>query len=102
MSVGLLGMSGSTEAAVARSVTVKWAAHPKPVLGYRVFFGKTADRTQMRPLSVPLDINLSSPAVTYNVLRDLGALPGQKLCFRVKAYDHTTTSAFSPAVCTTV
>jgi hypothetical protein len=100
--MALLGTSGATDAAVARTVTVKWAAHTQPVIGYQVFYGKGAERHQMRPLPVPQNINLNHPAVTYNVLRDLGALPGQRVCFRVKAYDRTTTSGFSPAVCTTV
>jgi hypothetical protein len=99
--LGLVG-GHAAEAAIARTVTLKWTPNPAQVSGYEVYFGKTPDAARMRQLPVPLTLNLAAPSVQFNILRDLGALPGQSLCFRVKAYDNTTKSAFSPAVCTTI
>lgn len=101
ISVGLTG-GPSADAALARTVTLKWAPNPEKVSGYEVYFGKTATAAKMRQLPVPLTLDLTAPSVQFNILRDLGALPGQSVCFRVKAYDNTTKSAFSPAVCTMI
>ncbi len=38
----------------------------------------------------------------FDVLRDLAVLPGQRVCFRVTAYDNVSKSAFSDAVCATI
>jgi len=67
-----------------------------------VYFGRTADQSQLRLLPVSSMLNLAAPAVRFDVLRDLVALPGQTDCFRVKAVGNTAKSAFSEAVCTTI
>ncbi len=56
----------------------------------------------MRQLFVPLMLDLKAPAVRFDVLRDLAVLPGQRVCFRVTAYDNVSKSAFSDAVCATI
>ncbi|MGH8503617.1 MAG: hypothetical protein ACREVE_14310 [Gammaproteobacteria bacterium] len=99
---GLMGAGGDAEAARARTVTLKWAAGAQQVIGYEVYYGKTAVPARMRLLASPTNLNLAAPAVQFNVLRDLGALPGQGVCFRVKAYGTQAKSAFSDAVCTTI
>jgi hypothetical protein len=92
----------TAEAARAPTVTLKWTAHTQTVAGYEVYYGRTAN-ARMRPLFVPRTLNLKAPTVQYNVLRDLGALPGQQVCFRVKAYDNGgAKSEFSTPVCTNV
>lgn len=98
--VGLLGAGGSAEAAKSRTLTLKWAPNAQPVIGYEVHYGKTAAVGRMRLLANPANLDLAAPAVQFNVLRDLGALPGQEVCFRVKAYSNQAKSAFSDAVCT--
>jgi hypothetical protein len=67
-----------------------------------VYYGRTADQTKMRQLFVPLMLDLKAPAVRFDVLRDLVVLPGQRVCFRVKAYDNVSKSAFSDVVCATI
>jgi len=100
---GIVGFGGANaEAATARAVTLKWAPNAQPVTGYEVHYGKTAAPTRMRLLANPTNLNLAAPSVQFNVLRDLGALPGQEVCFRVKAYSNTGKSAFSNAVCATI
>ncbi len=100
--VGLMGAGSAAEAATARAVTLEWAPNAQAVIGYEVHYGKTATPTRMRLLANPTDLNLAAPSAHFNVLRDLGALPGQEVCFRVKAYSNTGKSAFSNAVCTII
>ncbi len=56
----------------------------------------------MRQLSVPLMLDLKVPAVRFDVLWDLAVLPGQRVCFRVKAYANVSKSAFTDVVCVTI
>lgn len=101
--VSLTGAGGEfADAAVVRTLTLKWAPVPQPIIGYEVYCGKTRKRHRMRQVAVPHSFNLAAPAVRFNILRDLAALPGQKVCFRVKAYYNTLKPAFSQAVCATV
>lgn len=101
VSMGFVG-SHSAAAATTRTLTLQWLASTQTVAGYEVYYGRTNAQDRMRRLPVPVQMNLSSPAVQYNVLRDLGALPGQKVCFRVRAYNNTAKSGFSNPVCATV
>lgn len=91
----------TAQAANTRAVTLRWAAPTQTVAGYEVHYGRTANG-RMRPLFVPLSLNLKAPAVQYQVLRDLGALPGQQVCFKIKAYNNAATSGFSTPVCNKV
>jgi hypothetical protein len=97
-----LSATGTADAVVARNLILKWAPHPQPVIGYEVYYGRAPDAARMRRLPVPVGMNLNSPSVQFNVLRDLRALPGQNVCFRLKAYNSQIRSKFSPAVCTRV
>ncbi|MGH8504264.1 MAG: fibronectin type III domain-containing protein [Gammaproteobacteria bacterium] len=100
---GMMGLGGANaEAATARAVTLKWASNPGQVSGYEVYYRKAPQMRRLRQLPVSYTMNLAAPSARYNVLRDLGALPGQTVCFRVKAYNNVAKSAFSPAVCTKV
>lgn len=100
---GIMGFGGANaEAATARAVTLKWAANPGQVSGYEVYYRKASQMRRMRQLPVSYNMNLATPSAHYNVLRDLGAVPGQTVCFRVKAYNNVAKSAFSPAICTKI
>ncbi len=75
----------NAEATTARAVTLKWTAN-----------------TRMRLLLESYDMNLVAFSPRLDVLCDLRLLPGQDVCFRIKAYNNIAKSAFSPAVCSTI
>lgn len=97
----LMGMNAA-EAVSPHMLTLTWAPNAQRVAGYEVYAGPSAEPTKMRLLAVPRNLKLNSPAMRLHVLRDLKALPGQSVCFRVKAYDNTAKSDFSQAVCTKI
>lgn len=83
------------------ALTLEWKATTDGAIGYYIYYGETPDpaRMQMLPNVPALD---GTPSVRVSVLRDLGALPGERVCFRVKAYDRVSVSALSPPVCSIV
>ena len=100
---GIMGLGGANaEAATARAVTLKWASNPGQVSGYEVYYRKLPHMRRLHRLPVSHSMNLAAPSAHYNVLRDLGALPGQTVCFRVKAYNNVARSAFSQPICTKI
>jgi len=77
-------------------LTLKW--NPNPAANwYEVYFGRTADRTKMQLLAKP-----DESSADFDILTDLSALPGEEVCFRVKAFNNVAESGFSDAVCTII
>ena len=55
-----------------------------------VYFGNTADNTNVFVSDLPTDSGLldpSAPTVTYDSVRDLDLYAGDTVCFRIYAYD---------------
>lgn len=89
-------------AATDVELTLSWQPSADPVAGYRVYFGPTDDATT--PLSEIRAEDLpAAPAVTYNAGTQLGLNHGDRVCFRVRAYDDDgALSNWSQPTCTTI
>jgi len=76
--------------AASRLLQVSWQPFGNDTSGYVVYFGKTADTTNVLVSDLPTDSGLfdpSAPTVTYNSVRDLGLYSGDTVCFRIYAYN---------------
>ena len=91
VTINVICASGCTEA--ASKVTLTWNPSPGDVLGYRVRYGTTAGNAT-REIS-----DVAETTVTYDIADDLALAPGDRVCFRVLAYNASGTSAPSDAVC---
>lgn len=91
VTINVICASGCTEA--ASKVTLTWNPSPGDVLGYRVRYGTTAGNAT-REIS-----DVAETTVTYDTADDLALAPGDRVCFRVLAYNASGTSAPSDAVC---
>lgn len=81
--------------------TLHWNPNTDYVVGYKVYFGDSPETAttevatvRRKQLSNPLD-----PKLTFDAVVDLKLEPGQRGCFRVKAYNEAGASEFSDAVC---
>jgi hypothetical protein len=91
VTIDVVCTSGCTQAAT--KLTLAWNATPGDVLGYRVRYGTTTQNAT-REIS-----DVIETTVTYDIADDLGLAPGDRVCFRVLAYNASGTSAPSDAVC---
>ena len=97
--------SRSAGVPVSQQVTLQWSPSSGHVNGYLVYYGPTANMAsaQISDLSVSSPgFNPQAPSVQYDTWRDLNALPGDNICFRIRAYGATGLSAWSSAVCSGV
>ncbi len=88
----------------SRSVSMTWSANTDTVLGYKVYFGPSGNASTLLA-DVPLGttgFDPNAPSVQYDSATDLGAQPGDTVCFRVKAYNSAGASAFSSESCSTI
>jgi len=86
-------------------VTVSWDPNPKNVSGYWVVYGNTpvtATKYLSDLATESGDFNPSAPSVAYSAAADLGANPGDQVCFRVGAKLDLLESKLSDAVCDTL
>jgi len=86
-------------------VTVSWDPNPEYVSGYWVVYGDTPDTATTLVsdlLTESGDFNPSAPSVFYSAAADLGANPGDQVCFRVGAKLDLLESSLSAAVCGTI
>lgn len=86
----------------AAKLTLDWAPGARGIIGYDVYYGRTSNPAKMQVLPQTPGLDLRSPAVELDVLRDLGALPGQQVCFRIRAYNRVAQSPLSPAMCSII
>ena len=83
-------------------VTVSWDPNPEYVSGYWVVYGETPDTATTLVsdlLTESGDFNPSAPSVAYSAATDLGANPGDQVCFRVGAKLDLLESGLSEAAC---
>lgn len=96
----------STGAATDVELQLSWQPNPDAIAGYRVYFGTTAENatTELSNLAIgSRALDARAPSVTYNAGRDLGLDPGERACFRLRAYDgEGTLSSWSQTTCTTI
>jgi len=79
-----------------------WNRNLDLVTGYRVYFGNdiTATTQTREVLELPETDPATRISTKFNVANDLGAVPGQELCFRLTAFNDSGMSGYSRAVCT--
>jgi len=84
------------------NVTLSWDPNLENVSGYWIVYGDTPEgaTTYLSDLVTESgDFNPSAPAVIYSAATDLGANPGDQVCFRVGARLDLLESSLSEAVC---
>lgn len=96
----------NASAPVNDAVTLSWKPNPEIVDGYLIYFGGNADvvdtqATKVITVSTP-GFDPRAPAVRYDSWYDFGLLPGDNVCFKVRAYNADGVSEFSPAVCSII
>jgi hypothetical protein len=87
---------GSNSNAASNGMTLQWNQGSQAVKGFRVFHGPTKTKATKKIFDVPVNW------VTFDPAQTLGAKPGQRMCFRVKAYNHAGVSGYSSGVCATL
>jgi hypothetical protein len=105
VSAVLAAALGTAHAGISKTpakLTLEWAPSEKSVIGYDVYYGRTPAVGKMQVLPAMPEFDLKSPSLELDVLRDLGALPGQRVCFRIRAYSRVSQSALSPAMCAVI
>jgi len=85
-------------------VTVTWNKNPSNISGYKLYYGTSALTTDTLDLlqTIPNNTNgfdPNNPAANFDAWNDLGLNKGDSVCFRVKAYNLTSSSNFSDAAC---
>ena len=105
------GDSGTTTTAISNTgtnVTLAWDDPNPPekqVLGYLVYFGAAPDDTPQLLSTLYIgsaDINANAPSVRYNTSTQIGLRPGDRGCFRVKAFNNAAESDFSNPACISI
>ena len=91
-----------TGCTVASSLSLAWPANLDAVDGYRIYSGPSISLVQTRisDLSAATPgFNMQTPSVSYDLVKDLGASPGDYMCFQIRAYNAAGESASSDASC---
>jgi hypothetical protein len=105
------GDSGTTTTPISNTgtnVTLAWDDPNPPekqVLGYLVYFGAAPDDTPQLLSTLYIgsaDINANAPSVRYNTSTQIGLRPGDRGCFRVKAFNNAAESDFSNPACLSI
>jgi len=97
--------NGSTSGTPGQLVTLKWSPSPGHINGYLVFYGPSANLASAQISDISINspgFNPQAPSIQYDSWFDLNALPGDNICFRVRAYGAAGLSAWSSAVCSGV
>ena len=77
-------------------ILLSWAPSAGSIDGYNIYFGKSANKATYKISSTP------QTKKYLNILEDLQAFSGDKVCFRIKSYNSRGLSGFSEATCVVV
>ena len=81
------------------TLTLELGATTKGVIDYYIYHGNTLDSARLKMLPNVSNFEGAAPPVKLNVLRYLGALPGEAVYLRVKAYSRVSDSVLLPLKC---
>jgi len=85
------------------SLTLSWQPNPGDDMdGYIVYYGPDANTVNTEVSTITTStagFDPSAPSIRFNSWSDLGVLPGNSVCFKVRAYNSIGTSDPSPAIC---
>lgn len=87
----------------ATELIFSWDPASESVDGYLIYWGTTAltANTHIQTLSADLgDVDYTFPFATIKSSRERTFEPGEKSCFRARAFNHVGISDFSEAICT--
>ncbi len=100
--IQIFGAAG-IPAAPAALLTLNWDPDPTgATLGYIVYYGATAETANLEVSNIPVGstgFDPQAPARQFDPYGDLGLLPGDNVCFRLKAYNDNGLSGWSAPVC---
>ena len=101
--VSLTILPGDTDGTVTDvELLLSWLPNPDEIFGYIVYYGPAADATVAvaSVLSVTDDdFDPQTPSVAYNAAFDLALDKGDRVCFRLRAYNEVGQSDFSSPAC---
>ncbi len=83
-------------------LTLSWLSNPGGVLGYIIYYGPTPDTADVEITNLPataVGFEPLTPSQQYDPYTELGLLPGDNVCFRLRAYNNGGTSGWSDAIC---
>ena len=96
------GFNAGSELVPSTILTLSWQPTGDSVDGYIVYYGPAADTVNTEVTTTLINspgINLLAPSVKLNSWSDLGLLPGNNICFTVRAYNADGLSGPSTPVC---
>ncbi len=99
--IELFGVSAATTPAATLSLS--WSADLSgTTIGYIVYYGATPETANLEISNIPVNsagFNPQAPSQQYDPYGELGLLPGDNVCFRLKAYNDSGLSQWSSPVC---
>ena len=99
--IELFGIDNS--APPATLLTLNWSPDlTGSTLGYIVYYGATAETANLEISNIPVNsagFDPQAPSQQYDPYGELGLLPGDNVCFRLKAYNASGLSQWSAPVC---
>ncbi len=81
---------------------LSWLPNPDEIFGYIVYYGPAADATVAVASVLSItddDFDPQAPSVAYNAAFDLALNEGDRVCFRLRAYNQVGQSDFSSPAC---
>ena len=102
---GTTTSGGTTTTPTNVSVTLSWQPNSDPVDGYIIYFGTSpyavTSEVTRTTASMP-NFYPSAPSVQYDSWYDFGLVPGNQLCFKLRAYNADGISPMTSPVCTVI
>ena len=99
--IELFGVDSNTPPATL--LTLSWSPDlTGNTLGYIIYYGPTAETANMEISNIPVNstgFDPQAPLQQYDPYGELGLLPGDNVCFRLKAYNDSGLSQWSAPVC---
>lgn len=88
------------------ALNLTWQPSSGNILGYKVFFGASADSATTEISDITNTISTSfdpaMPSIQYDSWYTLRLLPGDNACFKLRAYNSDGLSAWSLPICSTI
>jgi len=103
--IEIYGRIGNSNNKGNQKITLNWRPNSGRIDGYLVFYGPNASMASAQISDISVNSSGFSPltpSIQYDTWLDLNALPGDNVCFRLRAYSAVGISGWSSAVCSGV
>ena len=100
--IEVYGEDVSSTIVPSATLTLSWQPNADNVQGYVVYYGPTSGAVNTEASTIPITapgVDPLAPSVQFNSWSDLGLLPGNNVCFAVRAYNADGLSNSSTPVC---